>query len=705
MLARRPAVLPALRPDLRLLDGGRDATGEPTFLIFDAARHRYFHIGWHAFEMLARWSSRTHDALKDRLRRELALEVDDQEVDALVGFLDAQELTVDGATTGWRRSLILARSRRAGIAKWLLHNYLFFRIPLVRPDRWLSRAARVTSVVFTRAFWIAWACLALAAVYLASREWADFTAAWGRVFEPQGMLAFAGGLVILKSIHELGHALVAKRLGCRVASMGVAFMVLTPILYTDTTDAWRLPSRRLRLRIASAGVLAELIVAPLALLVWAFMTTGFLRDFLFSAAVLAPALSLAVNLNPFMRFDGYFMLSDALGMYNLQPRSFALGRWKLREALFAHREPPPEHLPRPLERLLIAYAYGTWVYRLLLFIAIAVFVYYFFIKIVGIVLFIIEIGYFVARPVAAEMVVWWRLRDRIRLRWWNVMAWGAIAMSLLALVLPWQTAVRVPAIVEASRLEAVHPPASGRVAEVMVKNGDVVAAGQPLVRLEAAELEAREAMALRRIALIELRLARSAGDAADLEQSLILEQERATEVQALAGIRRLRQDLVVKAPVAGTVVDLDKDLRPGLWLAPRHQIAVLVGSSSVVLRGLVSQADVERLEAGMTGSFVADDGVHDLARVRVESVSRAADRRLSLPLLAEPYGGRIEAVIDEKKAVYSHEAMFSVRMVLDSDETVAHLLRGVAIIEGEPRSIAMRVLRRVGRVLVQEMGF
>ncbi len=705
MLAPRPAVLPALRPDLRLLDGGRDATGEPTFLIFDAARHRYFHIGWHAFEMLARWSSRTYDALKDRLHRELALEVDDQEVDALVRFLDAQELTVDGATTGWRRSLILAQSRRGGVAKWLLHNFLFFRIPLVRPDRWLSRAARATGVVFTRSFWIAWACLALAAVYLASREWADFTAAWHRVFEPQGMLAFAGGLVILKSIHELGHALVAKRLGCRVATMGVAFMVLAPILYTDTTDAWRLPSRRQRLRIASAGVLAELVVAPLALLVWAFMTTGFLRDFLFAAAVLAPALSMAVNLNPFMRFDGYFMLSDALGLYNLQPRSFALGCWKLRETLFAHGAPPPEHLPRSLERLLIVYAYATWLYRLLLFIAIAVFVYYFFIKIVGIILFIVEIGYFVVRPVAVEMAVWWRLRRQARLRWRNAVTWGVILMLLLAFVLPWRTSVRVPAIVEASRLEAVHPPGAGRVAEILVRNGDVVAAGQPLVRLEAAELESREAMALRRIALLDLRLARSAGDAADLEQSLILEQERVTEAQTLAGIRRLRQDLVVKAPVAGTVVDLDKDLRPGLWLAPRHQIAVLVGSSSVVLRGLVSQTDVERIKAGMTGSFIADDGVHELTRVRVEGVSRAADRRLSLPLLAEPFGGPIEAVIDEKKAVYSHEAMFSVRMVLESDETVAHLLRGVAIIEGDPQSIAMRVLRRIGRVLAQEIGF
>ena len=699
------APLPALRPDLRLFDGGRDATGEPTFLIFDAVRHRYFHIGWHAFAMLARWGRKTRRELQDSIRADLDIEIEEGEIEGLIRFLDTQELTVDGVNTGWRRNLVLAAMRRTGPAKWLLHNYLYFRVPLLRPDRWLSRVSHHAAFVFGKTFWLCWLVLTLLAVYLATREWADFAGAWHRVFDIQGLLAFAGGLIVLKSIHELGHALVAKRLGCRIASMGIVFMVLAPILYTDTTDCWRLPSRLQRWRIASAGVLAELMVAPVALLVWSFMTTGFARDLFFAAAVLAPALSLLVNLNPLMRFDGYFMLSDLLGVYNLQPRSFAYGRWKLRETLFAHGAPPPENLPQPLARLLIVYAYATWIYRLLLFVAIAVFVYAFIVKVVGILLFIVEIGFFVARPVVAELAVWWRMRRQARLRPKSVLAWGGLLVLLVAFVLPWRTTITIPAVVEAGRLEAIHVPAPAQIVEVLVRDGETVSAGQPLVRLQAPDLESLATISRRRITLLELRLARIAGSTIDLEDRLVAEQELQSERQSLAGIERLRQDLVVKAAADGLIRDLDRKLQTGQWIGMRDQVAMLVDAHTLRLRGLVSLADVRRLKEGMTGSFIADDGVAELATVRLESINRAADRRVSIPVLAEPHGGRVEAVVDDKKAIYSHEAMFSVRLTLESGEKVGHLLRGVVVIDGEPESFAMRLLRRVSQVLIRESGF
>ncbi len=699
------ALLPALRPDLRLFDGGRDATGEPTFLIFDAVRHRYFHIGWHAFAMLARWGHRTRRDLQDSIRTELDIEIDDNEVEALVRFLDTQELTVDGVNTGWRRNLVLAGMRRTGPAKWLLHNYLYFRIPLLRPDRWLSKVSRYTAFVFSRTFWLCWLALTLAAIYLATREWADFAGSWHRVFDIQGLLAFAGGLIVLKSIHELGHALVAKRLGCRIASMGIVFMVLAPILYTDTTDCWRLPSRLQRWRIASAGVLAEIMMAPVALLIWAFMTTGFVRDLFFAAAVLAPTLSLLVNLNPLMRFDGYFMLSDLLGVYNLQPRSFAYGRWKLRETLFAHGAPPPENLPAPLARLLIVYAYATWIYRLLLFVAIAVFVYAFIVKVVGIILFIVEIGFFVVRPVVAELSVWWKMRKQARLRPKTMLVWGCLLVVLLAFVLPWRTTITIPAVVEAGRLEAIHVPAPAQIVEILVKDGEAVSAGQPLLRLQAPDLESLAVISRRRITLLELRLARIAGSTIDLEDRLVAEQELQSERLSLAGIERLRQDLVVKAAADGFVRDLDRKIQAGQWIGPRDQIAMLVDAKAYRLRGLVSLTDVRRLKEGMTGSFIADDGVIELAKVRLDSINRAADRRLSIPVLAEPHGGKVEAVVDDKKAIYSHEAMFSVRLTLESGEQVGHLLRGVVVIDGEPESFVMRLLRRVSQVLMRESGF
>ena len=112
-----------------------------------------------------------------------------------------------------------------------------------------------------------------------------------------------------------------------------------------------------------------------------------------------------INASPFMRFDGYFLLSDFLQMPNLHARAFALARWDLRERLFALGEPAPEHFPAA-RRGLILFAWATWIYRLVLFLGIAALVYHFFIKALGIFLFLVEIVWFIARPLWSEIGAW-----------------------------------------------------------------------------------------------------------------------------------------------------------------------------------------------------------------------------------------------------------------------------------------------------------
>src|SRR5690606_32070695 len=145
---------------------------------------------------------------------------------------------------------------------------------------------------------------------------------------------------------------------------------------------------------------------------------GFLPDGIFKSAAFILAttswvLSLVINLNPFMRFDGYYILSDLLGVKNLQQRSFALGKWKLRETLFRLNLPPPEVLDKSLISKLVIYAWGVWIYRFFLFLGIALLVYHFFFKVLGIILFIVEILWFIVLPIAKELSWWWDLRKKI----------------------------------------------------------------------------------------------------------------------------------------------------------------------------------------------------------------------------------------------------------------------------------------------------
>ncbi len=160
---------------------------------------------------------------------------------------------------------------------------------------------------------------------------------------------------------------------------------------------------------------AELMLAAFALNLWLLLPPGQIQGAVFALAAVTWIATLAVNLNPFMRFDGYYLLSDALEVENLQDRSFDLARWQLRKTLFGLRESCPEGLPDRLRNFLIFYAWGTWIYRLILFIGIAVLVYYMVFKALGIFLMAAEIIFFILLPIWREFRRWWERRTLFRL--------------------------------------------------------------------------------------------------------------------------------------------------------------------------------------------------------------------------------------------------------------------------------------------------
>ena len=159
--------------------------------------------------------------------------------------------------------------------------------------------------------------------------------------------------------------------------MGVALLVLFPVLYTDNTDAWRLTDQRKKLQIVLAGLMVEFHIALLALFSWTVVEDGPLRSAAFFLATGSLVGSLLVNLSPFMRFDGYYALADFLGMQNLQPRAFELARWQVRQWLFGLPENPPEPFPATKHYFLVFYSFATWIYRFFLFLGIALLVYFF----------------------------------------------------------------------------------------------------------------------------------------------------------------------------------------------------------------------------------------------------------------------------------------------------------------------------------------
>ena len=91
-------------------------------------------------------------------------------------------------------------------------------------------------------------------LYFASRRWDDFVSTFLHFFTFEGAILYGICLLFVKTAHEFGHAYMAARYGVRVGTMGIAFLVMMPVPYTDVTGAWKLRSRRQRFMISAAGI-------------------------------------------------------------------------------------------------------------------------------------------------------------------------------------------------------------------------------------------------------------------------------------------------------------------------------------------------------------------------------------------------------------------------------------------------------------------
>ena len=116
-------------------------------------------------------------------------------------------------------------------------------------------------------------------------------------------------------IHEIGHTSAAKAFGAKSGGIGFGFYLLTPVLYADVSNIWIL-ERKKRIIVNIGGIYFELIFASLLVLIAFFI--GYKPLFFLPLAIVFKTL---FNLNPFMRNDGYWVLSDAINTPNLRKTS------------------------------------------------------------------------------------------------------------------------------------------------------------------------------------------------------------------------------------------------------------------------------------------------------------------------------------------------------------------------------------------------
>ncbi len=700
-----PDPLPPMRQELTLHAGPPAESGAPTWTLQDPVRHLFFRLDWLPFEVLSRWDMGNPEPIARAVTTDTTLSATAEDVAQVFRFLrDNELLELSGAaSTTWCAEKI--RQRRTGFWAWLLHSYLFFRIPLLRPDAWLGRMQQLVEPFFSKNFLGATLIAMLVGLIEVARQWEHFVATLVDTFSLRGVVGIGLAIVAAKTLHELGHAFTAKRFGCRVPVMGVAFLVMFPMAYTDVNDAWKLRSKQQRLAVGGAGIAVELALAAWCTLAWAFLPDGVLRGMAFMLATTTWIATLAINTSPFMRFDGYFLIADALDMPNLHARSFALARWRLRELLFALNEEPPEFFSPARRRGLILFAWAVWIYRLVVFLGIALLVYHMFAKVLGILLGGIELVWFILMPIWHEVKVlrqkWPQIRVTRRSRQTALITMAALVLTII----PWSFQIHTQGLLKSAHVYPLIAPAGGQVVAIPFPSGTLIKAGNPIIAISSPELEARIAASRARSASAGWVAQAAALDSELQQRLLVLRQQSKTAATTLEADINEAAKLMQVAPFDGVLLDVPPDLTVGTWIGRHEQLGVLIDPTQWRVEAYLEESALNRVEVGDRAVFLPETANGKSLSLQVEHVDRDATRVLSDALLSSTRGGALPAR-EKDHQIVPDRAVYRVALrVTNGELPTLPSQRGTVVIYGTPTTVLGDFLNAATSTLIRESGF
>ncbi|MBF0480315.1 MAG: hypothetical protein HQK81_05470 [Desulfovibrionaceae bacterium] len=699
--------LPVLRPDIEVHQGPAAPDGSPTYTVHDPLMRTFDKIGWAEAEVFARLRRPTTlGSLLAALERNTTLRVTGRDVAEFCMEAVKKGLTTQTLTRPPEELLSEYERARIHPLQWLLHHYLYFRVPILRPDAFLTRALPRARLLASRPALGVYALIALAGLAMCLERLDEYFSTFNYFFNFQGLFAFGLCVAAIKAVHEFSHAFTAKSLGLRVPVMGLAFIVMWPVAYCDVTDAWKIADRRKRLAITAAGMIAELAIAGMALTGWALTGTGVLHGVFFVISSSSILSTILVNINPAMRFDGYFLLMDLTGIDNLQPRAFALTRWFARKWLLGvdAPSPDPDIRGRALTLALVYTAY-TWLYRLGLYLGIAVLVYHKFTKVLGIFLFCVEIGWFLVAPLWGEARVWLQLRKTTGVNRRNLLLAAVLGVAFLWAALPLPRRISVPAVLVAAKNLAVYAPFPGELQGVAAGRGSRVAKGTAVSSIHSDRLDQDIAVLDLEKRIMEKRRDMYLLDERD-KAFLPQQDEEIANIDAkLASLLGQREQSRQIAEIDGVMYAWDENLRNGLPVAHQQLLGRLADLDDFKLHAFVQEDMVGGVALGDRAVFFSDAG-GETAAGTIKAVYPVRAETIDYLGLTSQAQGAFPVIKEPRGKLVMLESYYTLEIVLAKQPRGARIGQtGVVWLTTSPRSHLADAGRRLYRTVVRELSF
>ena len=644
--------------------------GERWHVLYDPFNNQFFRLRPEAYAFVARLRP-------DRTVEDAWQETLDQNPDGAPGQEDVIQLLAQLYHSNLLHYKVAAdseqffaryRKRKQRERLFSLSNLMFSRLPLLDPDAMLTRAQPALRWLFRPWAVVLWLAVVGWALKTCVDHGAELAVASSNVLSPANLILLYAGIVVIKVLHEIGHAVTCKHFGGEVHTMGVMLLFFSPLPYVDVTSSWAFRERWKRIAVASGGVVAEMFVAALAAIFWASAGPGVWRDLAFNMMIAAGVTTVLFNANPLLRYDGYYVFTDLVDIPNLYQRAQQMLIYTLEKGLFGVRGAPLPADSRRERGWLATYGILSVVYRAFIFIGI-VWVMSGRFLIVGALVAVfctvawgfvplVRFGHYLASSPRLE---------RTRSRAVGVTVGLALVAAIALFILPAPQRLQVPGVLQARDFSDVTLGVDGELESLEVPSGTPVRAGQPLARLHNAEIGSQISAA--RAQLAELEALWHAGLHQGSRGRVALEEGIAAVHARVAELEERQQKLMVTAPMAGIWVGPRTDEMIGRRLTRGTALGSIVGSDKFEFLAVVPQVDSSRLfahEAEAAHATVRLQGLADLAlHATGLVVIQAEQTRLPSAALAQNAGGEVALAHDAGKEPIAAESFYEVRAQLE----------------------------------------
>jgi putative peptide zinc metalloprotease protein len=313
--------IPALRPELVV----RSMGAHGPYIVKDPAAGDFYQLGEEEHFLLTQLDgTRSAETIGGAFAERFGESLSQRELEEFVemarirGFLQDQLRGQDQSGTANGNSACLLQAPEPRRSR---QSVLYWRKSLWDPDRLFTWLAPKLKFLWTRGFLVfsAAAILLAVATFWANRS--DITNSFTRALRWETAVVTWAALVVVTTLHESAHGLTCKRYGGQVHEIGFLLLFFQPAFYCNVSDAWLFPEKSKRLWVTFAGAYCELCVWALATLTWRVTDPDSAVNYVALVVMAITGVVSLFNLNPLIKLDGYYLLSDWLELPNLRRRA------------------------------------------------------------------------------------------------------------------------------------------------------------------------------------------------------------------------------------------------------------------------------------------------------------------------------------------------------------------------------------------------